>query len=333
MVSLRVFPPAGSGKLPGRTPSSRLPARRRWRRYAALGFVLVIGSGPSLGARDWPEPYRTIDPYLSLQPGEPGAVVDLEYNHQVFRDSDHDAFQINIVGGAGVFPAGERFAFGVRYGAYLMTRPPLDGDTTGTPRLDWMMNAVQFVYGLHAAYDLHGKRLLAEYSRASQHPLDESPGEGNAVTYSDYSYDRFAAGIAFPRVAFGRRGMITAAFRLGFVDMLDFWDHRRIDKPRARWLLRLGVLATYALGDTLIGGNRPKLLAEAHPDLFTQRGDDPDATLAARLGLRLAHVSTPRVIDLYFDWFFSRDTEYLQDETHPVALFGLGVRIGNASAQ
>ena len=314
-----------------RLPPVRSPTvlrRRRVVRRAVSALLVWLVCLPVLSARDWPEPYRTIDPYLLLQPGEPGAVIDWEYNHQVFRGSDHDAFQLNLAGGAGLFQAGDRFAAGMRYGAYLMARPPLAGDITGTPRLDWMMNAVQFEYGLHLAYDLGCSRLLGEYSRASQHPLD-SPDE---VSYSDVSYDRVAMGLGFPRIPFAENGLLTVALRFGFVDLWDFWEHRRIGKPRTEWLLRAGMLATYKLGDIRVGEHRPKLFAELHPDLFTQRGDGPDATLAGRLGLRLAHKATPRVIDVYLDTFLSRDTEYLDEEVHPVALFGLGVRIGNASS-
>ncbi len=292
-----------------------------------VGVLMMLGL-QALPARDWPEPYQTIDPFLLMQPGESGAVMDWEFNPQFFRGSDHDSFQLNLVGAAGLFELGNRFAAGMRYGTYLMMGPSYEG-TAGTPHdaLDWLINAIQFEYGLHLAYDLDQFRLLAEYSRASQHPF-----EGREHVSSDVSYDRAMAGIGAPRVAIGDRWMVTGAVRFGYMDLWDAWEHRTIGKPRTQWLLRTGVLATYALGDELIGRHRPHLFFELHPDFFTQRDDRPDATFAGRAGLRLAHTSTPRVVDLYFDAFFSADTEKMTDrETSPVALLGLGVRIGTAS--
>jgi len=309
----------------------RKPRLGRGALRGCLVAALLVAAVTPLTARDWPEPYRTIDPYALLQPGEPGAVFDWEFNPQVFRGSDHDAFQLNLVGGAGLFRIGDRFAAGMRYGTYLMNGPSYEG-SPGTPHgaLDWLINAIQFEYGLHLAYDLNGFRLLGEYSRASQHPF-----EGRDDVSSDVSYDRVAVGIGAPRVPFGDGGMLTAAARIAYVDLWDAWDHRTIGKPRTQWMLRTGVLATYPLTDGFRGRFRPHLLAELHPDFFTQRGDRPDAVLAARAGLRLTDDSTPRVIDLYFDAYLSADSEKMAEEDReesPVALLGIGIRIGNASA-
>ena len=297
---------------------------------------MLLAVAPLYG-RDFHDPYTTIDAIEMLADGGPGAVMDWEFNQQTFRRSDLDDFQMSIIGGAGLFRAGEadfggnyrvpRFALGMRYGAYLLTGP--GGEEIGTPHLAWRMMSVQFQYGVHATYAISpGVRLLAEYSRLSDHPFSSPAG----YSLSDVAYDRLAVGVGFPAIAFGSDGRISAAARLAYVDLWDAWEAQGTDTSRVQWKLRTGILAKHGLPAPLIAEHEPQVFAELHPDVFTQHdADGIDATLGARLGLRLADTKTTRVVDGYLDTYFSRDTERAVGEEFPVALVGLGFRVGNAS--
>ncbi len=278
-------------------------------------------------ARDFPDPYATIDPLYLLAADGPGAVMDWEFNHQLFRSSDLDDFQLHLVGAAGLFRVGDRFALGMRYGVYLFTGP--GGRHLGTPYLEWRMNSVQFQYGLHAAFALGPTvRLFAEYSRGSDHPFGSHP----EYRLSDVSYDRVAVGVGLPRFDFGIDGTVTGSFRLGYVDLWDAWDAQGTDTPRVEWLARTSFQVLHGIKQHPVARHRLKALAELSPDIFTLH-DQPgiDANFSGRIGIRLEHQDTSRAIDVYFDAYFSRDTEAVVGEAFPVALTGIGFRIGNAS--
>lgn len=327
----------------------RPPACKRL--LPALFFLLVV----PIHARDFHDPYATIDPIELLSDGGPGAVMDWEYNQQVFRASDLDDFQMSIIGGAGLFRSGDaaspaapdpsvdasdsstaavragdrgpRFALGMRYGTYLLAGP--GGEDLGTPHLDWRMMSIQFQYGVHASFALSSRvRLLAEYSRLSNHPFMNPEG----YVLADVAFDRLAVGLGVPAISFGADGRISASARLAYVDLWDAWEAHEIATSRVQWNLRTGILATHPLPVRLIADHRPQAFLEVHPDLFTQHDRAGiDATISGRLGLRLADTRTSRVVDAYLDTYFSRDTEQAVGQQFPVRLFGLGVRVGNAS--
>ncbi|MFW5995614.1 MAG: hypothetical protein ACOCRN_05830 [Spirochaetia bacterium] len=311
-----------------------------FRGFIAVLWVFIL-SHTSIGdayARDFPEPYSTIDPLHLLAPEGRGAVIDWALDYQVFRDSALDDFQVNLLGAAGLFDVNRQFAVGLRYGKFLMTGP--GGEDKGTPHFAWLMNSVQFEYGIHAAFALSPRlRLLGEYSRASNHPFIESSG---GYTISTVAYDRIALGAGVPGMRFAREGRISASLRLAYAKLWDFWEARDVDATRVEWLLRGGIQATHPLPPGISPVEDTMIFAELYPDLFTQRNLERyeaaaldrgfDANFAGSLGLRFGHRHTSRHIDIYLDTFISRDSEMVRNEPFPVGLVGLGVRTGNASA-
>lgn len=303
-------------------------ASRRVPRTVLVTTVLFL-LAVSAPARDFPDPYATIDPLFLLEEDGPGAVMDWEYNQQFFRGSKLDDFQLNLVGGAGIFQIRQRFALGMRYGAYLFTGP--GGEEIGTPHLSWQMNSLQFQYGLHAAYALRPQvRLLAEYSRSSNHPFTGRTHTGYDL--SKVAFDRLAVGVGVPGLSFGEGGRLTLSARVAHIDLWDAWEADSIDLPRTQWLFRPAAQLLYPLPLRPFHSEETELLVEVNPDIFTQhRGGGIDATFAGRAGIRLQDRNTSRAIDIYLDTYFSRDTEKAQDQEFPVSLLGIGFRIGNAS--
>lgn len=297
--------------------------------------VLFLGESP-LEARDFPDPYATIDPLHLLAEDGAGAVMDWEFNYQFFRDSDLDNFQLNLLGGAGILDVNRKFGLGLRYGKFLLTGP--GGEDKGTPHMAWLMNSVQFEYGLHAAFALSPQiRLLAEYSRASNHPFGDQKyiaPDGKKHDISNVSYDRVAFGVGARRFSFGTDGTLTASLRLAYTDLWDAWDPQGVDISRVAWLLRGGIHAEHGLPVSIFNREETKFFTELYPDLFTQHvehGGGIDANFVGRVGLRLEDTDTGRVIDTYLDTYFSRDSEMVRGRAFPVGLVGLGFRIGNAS--
>lgn len=287
------------------------PARRS---AAAAGLVAFIFISPILHARDWPEPAA------ALFPRPFRAAADMEYNHQTFSGSDEDEFQFNLIAAVGLFGIGDRVNFGLRYGAFLMNGPVLEGDVPGS-RLQWMMNAVQFAYGVHAFWDLEDIGLLAEYSRASQHPFRES--------FSRVSYDRVLIGVGRPGGPWGPFDSLVLSARAGYVDLFDIW-RSDIGKPRTAWLFRLALSAEWRPGPKKGDRAGPACFIESAPDIFILRGGGPDAALSARAGLRLRHPGEATAYDIYLDLFLSGNTEERKDRPTPVFLFGWGFRAGSA---
>ena len=151
-------------------------------------------------------------------------------------------------------------------------------------------------------------------------------------TLSQISYDRLSVGVGLPEVRFAERGVISASARIAYADLFDAWDADDPDESRVQWKLRTGLRAVHPLPLPDISDHEPQGFVELHPDIFTQHdAAGIDANLSARLGFRFDDNRTSRVVDLYFDSYFSRDSEQILDEELPVALLGLGFRIGNAS--
>lgn len=306
-------------------------------RVVAVGSCLFLLSVVAVSGRDFPDPYTTIDPLELLGEDGQGAVMNWELNYQLLRDSELDDFQVNLLGAAGILEFDRRFALGLRYGKFLMTGP--GGENTGTPHIAWLMNSVQFEYGVHASLALSPRvRLLGEYSRASNHPFVEG---SRGYTISNVAYDRIAVGMGLPDMRFGLGGRVTTSLRLAYTKLWEAWEARDVDSTRVEWLLRGGIQAEHTLPPGFSPWKHTKVFVELYPDLFTQRevprydssalGGALDANFSGGIGLRFERPDTSRLIDIYLDTYLSRDSEIVRNEPFPVGLVGLGVRLGNAS--
>ncbi len=298
-----------------------------WRFF--LFFAVVLLSGAPLHSRDWYEPLEVVNPLLLRSYEElvlvPGGLSETIYTNQAFSDGTYDSFQINARTGHTIIGS-PAFALSATYGAFLMNGPVDEGGTPGS-RLQWLMNAVQFEYGFHFAWDLGPLYLLWEYSRTSQHPFRDN--------FSEVSSDLVKLGVAAPRFDIGPV-QLYGFLRFGYSEIFDFWESR-LEDPRTMWLaqpsLRLLWPGVEALDLARIG-----LFLEADAELaiarsarFQDRGELV-GNGAIKTGVRIHGLSdnesglSAGALDLYLDYYGSDNSEIRDDEKTPVQLLGYAIR-------
>lgn len=277
----------------------------------------------------------------------PGGFAETIYTNQVFSDASYDSFQINTRSGHTIVGT-PRFALSATYGAFLMNGPVNEGGKPGS-RLQWLMNAVQFEYGFHAAWDAGPLFLLGEYSRTSQHPFRDD--------FSEVSSDLVKVGVAAPRLDLGPL-RIYAFLRLGYSEIFDFWESD-LEDPRTMWLAQPSLRAEWpgleALGIAQVG-----LFLEADAEIalarsarFHDRGEIV-GNGAVKSGVRVRGLPRGReeytahrsggardrsgggdpgeeslsrgALDLYLDYYGSDNSEIRDDKKTPVQLFGYAIR-------
>ncbi len=290
--------------------------------------LCLLAAALPLAARDWPEPPRVTDPLLSIEsPGiEASGFAMVEYDYQALRSSYDDLFQINALSAlsvASLFPQ-RRLVQGagvaVSYGSYLMNGKAQEGDSPGS-RLQWMMNAVQFEYGIYLALRLLGLDLVADYSRTSQHPFRDQ--------YSQVASDVLRAGV-LARVPMPLAVQTLLAVRVGSVDLFDFWESK-LPKPRTRLVLAPELWLERPLGSFAVGAARVRVAAacEGHLDWVFLREGGQGANASFRGGLRLELGALS--CDVYLDGFASDNTEIREDRSTPAGLLGWGVQLATGA--
>lgn len=322
-------------------------------RPTALVWVAILTAvaTPAVIARDWYEPLEVVNPLLlrSYEGVEllPGGYAETIYTNQAFSDGPYDSFQINTRSGHTIVGT-PRFALSATYGAFLMNGPVTEGGKPGS-RLQWLMNAVQFEYGFHAAWDAGPLFLLGEYSRTSQHPFRDN--------FSEVSSDLIKLGVAAPRLDLGPL-RIYAFLRLGYSEIFDFWESD-LEDPRTMWLAQPS-LRVYWPGVEALEIAQVGLFLEADAEVavarsarFHERGEIV-GNGAIKSGVRIRglrrdgdHAAGNRsrgerdgswggdpgegslsrgALDLYLDYYGSDNSEIRDDKKTPVQLFGYAIR-------
>ena len=309
-------------------------------RLTVLTASLFLLGALTAHGRDWYEPLPVINPLLLREykglSFAPGGYAETAFVHQVFKASDWDAHQINSRGGHTIYGS-EAFALSFTYGAFLMNGPVTVGRSPGS-RLQWIMNAVQFEYGFHAAYDVGPLYLLAEYSRTSQHPMVSDDGEGG---FSEVSSDLVKVGFAAPRLKLGPVDLYGFS-RFGYAAIFDFWDSS-IPQPRTKWAAQPSLRAHWE-GEELLGVLKAGLFLELDGEIgiarearFAEAGEII-GNFAAKGGLRLRGFSrkaypsrrghlSPGSLDFYVDYYGSDNSEIRDNEPTPVSLLGYAIRM------
>jgi hypothetical protein len=212
-----------------------------------------------------------------------------------------------------IFRLGEAFALGADFESILMCGPVPSGDTPATIAPFWM-NAMQFQYGLYAAFALPtpGRpALLAEYSRTSQHPI---AGRGQ---YSQVTSDILSLGIAPPELGLGPVAL-RSSLRGGYSSLFAFW-HSSIGQPRVSWFLRIAAEASLPLGGAI------DMVARAYPEVFIDRYTKAlDATYFAEAGI--AFIKGMNSTECLFTLYQTRDSELLTSQAHPTFEAGFAIR-------
>lgn len=284
---------------------------KRTNTIIAVFFLLAV----SAGARDFSESPRAIllpDAYPDQGIAvAPGAWAEAAFTNNAFRDGEYDSFQIRSYVNFGVL-AGPRTLGTVFYGSYLLSGPVNEGAEPGSDRAPWLMNAVQFEYGVTLQHRIGGWTVLAEYSRRSSHPLRQ--------VFEDPAADILRVGLAPPEIERGPLAVSTL-FRLGWVELYDYWNVTTIPDPRAFITGNAAGFFDYRLRT----GSPPiSIFGIVLWDPFVLRSGGVDGDLELDFGLGLGQRS--RRIELYANIFRSSDTEQGLETSVPVVLVGYGVR-------
>lgn len=247
----------------------------------------------------------------------PSAYVETAFTYQLFRGSPEDEFQLRQLAHAGLVDIG-RLRTTIYYGSFLFLGPISDGARPGAAAAPWLMNGIQFEYGLTAQYPVGDWVLVGEYGRRSYHPLRGG--------FADPAADIFRGGVA-PPVLRWRSLALETLFRASWNGLLDAWGPQGVDDARSpytfhqAWDLRLTPPS--------VGPVAPAMFVTVLGDLSLRESGAlyPDVELNA--GVSLAAVTAGRgrgVLDLYLDAYSSRDTEQRPDRETPATLLGYGLR-------
>ncbi|MFP4209929.1 MAG: hypothetical protein ACLFR8_01705 [Alkalispirochaeta sp.] len=278
----------------------------------AIVFTVVI----PVASRDFMErpegivPGDTPDGFTVL----PSIYTEVAYHHHTFLSGRNDSFQIRNTAHAGLVDLGTT-RIGLYYGTYLLSGPVDDPDAQGSDLAPWLMNAVQFEYGLTARWSIASLDVVADYGRRSYHRLREG--------FSDPSSDIVRAGFADRAVPMGREGTIDWAIRLRWSRLFEFWG-TGIAQPRVTWAVQPAI--EYRRSLAYSGQVGLDLFLAAMGDLFVVAGA-PDADLAAEAGFSITPGTPGRRIDLFLDAYRSPDTEELIDREYSLTVLGLAFRV------
>jgi hypothetical protein len=284
---------------------------------ALLAAALALAAPRGASAKDFPESLLAADP-LAAATG-PGFAAGMggafEYGDYFLAHDEVDSFYLRSSLSPVVFAIGDSFALGAIYDALLLCGPVGKGQTAANIAAFWM-NAVQFEYGLYASARLSGDpdlRLLAEYSRTSQHPL----GSGNALTYSQVTADILMLGLSLPELRAGDVDL-RCYLRLGYRDLFGFW-RSELPAPRVSWICKPAIEARHALKGDLV------LVARTYPEVFVDRYRKRlDANLFGEAGLAFAKGSYDD--ELLLTLYGTRDSDLLKDRAHATFEAGLAFR-------
>jgi hypothetical protein len=286
-------------------------------RVVAACCALLV-SGVPLFARDFMERPQAVVFNSRIAPGTtivplPAVYTETAFDYQLFRFSAEDKFQIRQFSHVGIADFG-RLRTSIYYGTILLSGPVNEGDVPGAEAAQWMMNAIQYEYGLTAQLPIGGWVALVEYGRRSFHPLRSGFGQPAA--------DIVRGGVAPPVIAPAiARGALTVEtlYRIGWADLYDFWGSD-LPLPRVEYAFHQAYDVRYTVG---WGGPftlEPFTIAMIDTNLRRTGGVDSDLSVKGGLS-----VTTPggAWFELYLDWYRSPDTEQRAQVT-PARLFGYG---------
>ncbi len=293
----------------------------RFRSPCLPGLAAFLLALSPLSAPAWDFPERPAA--VALLPAPEGAAfaaagyAQSAYRANEMLNTELDKFQVEAFGHHGVFDY-SRARLSVYYGTHMLNGPVNPGDRPGAEASQWMMNAIQYEYGLVAAWHLRsGGRgrpvLLAEYGRRSYHPLRGG--------FENPSADILRAGAALMDLRLPRSvpGGLDLMARLAWSELYAFWGTSTIPDPRARYTLHLAAEAHAALGASGL-----ETFLTVMPDLMVLRGGGADMDLAVQSGLRMGRSGA--ALELFLDYHRSSDTEQLVDRPSPATLLGYGIR-------
>lgn len=268
-----------------------------------------------VSARDFSEsPRALLLPAAYTEQGlsfVPAAWTEVAFTNNVIRNARYDSFQIRSYSHFAL-AAGPRSLASVFYGAYLLSGPEDGLSEPGSERAPWLMNAIQFEYGITAQHRFGGWTVLGEYSRRSSHPLRQ--------IFEDPAADILRVGVAPPPWVGGPLTVESVA-RVGWVELWDYWDIDTIPDPRVLYTVNVAVQADYQLPVSAIPISLFGVLLW-DPFLLRSGGVDGDIELDFGVGLG----APSRRVELYYNYYQSSNTEQGLDEAIPVVLIGYGIR-------
>ncbi len=286
-------------------------------KHILLSALIVISSQFPALSRDFKEPEAAYDP-LSWQEGTQilanYVYGDTKTDFHSFNDGDYDNFDVRAFSAFNIVSIESIFALNGYWCTYLLIGPVASTETPATVAPFWM-NAVQFEYGLTAAFDAAFFHLLLEYSRTSQHPIEGRPALSQATT------DALKTGFTVPTLNLDVNTALDFSFRTGFVDLFDFWQSP-VPKPRTLWVFSPNLSVCYRFDDFV------SLYAECGPDFLVLRKGGFDAEILLETGVRFG--GDRANLRIYIEYFHSGDTEELLGTAAPVDLFGWGFQFSTA---
>lgn len=249
----------------------------------------------------------------------PSLYLEMAYHNHVFNDGRYDSFQIRNAAHAGLVEVA-RFRLGLYYGTFLFSGPVDDPSRQGSDLAPWLMNAVQFEYGITGTATIaegDGALLVVtDYSRRSYHPF--------RAGFAEPAADILRGGVALRELPIGS-GSFDGALRARWAKLFPFWGSD-IPDPSVTWSVqsaieyRHPVLATDYLEMRLFGLGMVDVL------LGGRYGIENEVELQGGLQFRSVG-ETERRLDLFLDLYRSPDTEERLDATTPVTLAGIGGRL------
>ena len=287
----------------------------------AVGICAWLAVAASIAAYDFMERPRAM---LVGAPPDGGVAVggagfwQSAYRGNTLAAGDLDAFQVEAFGHHAMLDVG-RWRSSLFYGTHLLGGPVVAGTTAGAKAAQWIMNAVQYEYGLvatgYANLRIGGAQpaLLVEYSRRSYHPFLPKFSEPVADLL------RIGVGAVGMRPRAIRSLSVDALVRIGWSELYEFWGADALPDPRARYTLHSAIETAYRLRPTIV------FFALAALDLIALRDGGVAADTMLQTGVRVG--SEPATIELFLDGYRSEDTEQLApDQATPAVLWGCGMR-------
>lgn len=303
------------------TPHALEVLMSRFRSACWPGLAAFLLALSPLSAPAWDFPERPAAVVLHPEP-EGAAFGASGFAQTAYRANEGmntplDKFQVEAFGHHGIFDlTGVRLS--IYYGTHMLNGPVNPGDRPGAEASQWMMNAIQYEYGLVAAWHLRsGGRgrpvLLIEYGRRSYHPLRGG--------FENPSADILRAGAALMDLRLPRSvpGGLDLMARLAWSELFAFWGASAIPEPRSLYTLHLAAEAHTDLGPSGL-----KAFLVLMPDLMLLRGGGTDMDLAVQGGLRAGRHGA--ALEFFLDYHRSSDTEQLVGRPSPATLFGYGIR-------
>jgi hypothetical protein len=286
-------------------------------------FFFVVVAGP-LAAEDLPDPAAFRNPLVNARDTGlfSGATHQLFYENNVFRSVESDLFKIGQRSSFTFF-SNERFAFSAAYGSFLFVGPVAGPVAPGSPLAPWLMQAVQFEYGVVGAVfvPVVSSSVTVGYGRTSQHPL--------LGTFSEVSSDVVEIGV-WPELSFleFHNASIHPSLLIAFIDLFDFWQSP-LRAPRTALRVEPMISAELSVINQIavFANLYPRVLFLRTTGQWPYADVDPPVQmeLYAEAGVRFAHTAET---ELYLYLVSTEDSERLRGEPSPTFVAGVGVRFG-----